>query len=465
MTSWKELTKTRKSIMSLIEFTVALMGLSLLAVLFLGYKALDTSRTTYTSESTLRQVEDQLETFKLGDPPQGHLQLQNFQSLSPLPQGIAITYHDNPITHSSTDDPEPNTLSWGKVRVVQDIAQHAIDSLLGSSKIWVENKAASDVDLKALETIANSIIAEKKNKAEPLAQEVLLASHAITDWMKNTPTDAGIHKAESAYLNEKVSQAESSFETQKADPEVADLQKAWTAWIGSINNQLEQEKDFVEYKQVAALKLSVYGGILEANIVRWMERSKLTSIIFAFLFLILIGVIVISLQSLKKNPHLNTMFSHKGPEALQAELDAVTAQIDQILSNVDKAWLNARSELKVVHHAIQDSELMENQVQQIKTAVADIVSQLSKGLQALEQKTRPADVNTANALAVLLGDTQTQGARLQQSLEVLADSGLSIREELSVVRKTIRLLMTETLALKHEGETLEESSDAMQSGS
>ena len=464
MTSWKELTKTRKSIMSLIEFTVVLMGLSLLAVVYLGYKALDTSLTTYSSESTLRQAEDQLENLRLGVNTQGVLQLQNLQSLSPLPNGLAINYHGSTVaTHSTTADPEPNTLSWGKVRTVQDQAQTAIDSLFSSSKIWSGYASVSAENLTALQAAAAIIIADKKNKDAAIAQDVLNAAKVIHEWMDKPSASAGSHQAESAYLTETVSKAETSLDSKGDDPSIADLHKAWSNWMSAITNQLEQEQAFVTQKKATVMALSMYGGILEANISRWMEHSKTTSVIFAVLFLILIGIVIFSLQALKKNPHLNTMFTSKGPQALQAELDAVTMQIDHILSNVEKAWIDARTELKVVHHAIQDSVLLEDQVQQLKTAVGNIISQVSKGLQTLEHKTRQTDVNTANALAALLGEAQTQGARIQQSLEILADSGLSIREELNEVRKNIRHLMSETLALKQEGETLEESSETIQS--
>lgn len=441
MTSWKELTSARKSTMSIIELAVVLMGFALLTVVILGYKALDTSHLIHEAESTMRMAGDQLDEYTLNGNAKDEqvLQMLNLKSLSPLPTGK----------------------SWEKSWELLTAAQSNMTGVVQSKRAYQDLHAKAEAAYTSFETVAKGMI--DKNQSTAIAQDVLLSAQSIRDWMNMTPQDADLHQIESKYLTEKINIADSLLGSKTADAAVTQLRTNYDAWMESVKEQLMEEKNFVEQKKMANTLMASLAVNVEEQTKRWLSSTKLSSQGFVVLFALLIGVIIFSLQALKKNPHLNTMFATKGPEVLQTELEAVTAQVDQILANVDKAWMDSRSELKVVHHAIEDSEVLESQVQQLKTDMGTVVANLTKGLQDLEHKLRATSAADADKVGALLSDTQVQGSKIHQSLEVLVESGISIHDELQQVRKTIKRLMTETLALKHEGEVLEESSEALRS--
>jgi hypothetical protein len=422
--------------MSIIEISLVLMGLALLAVAFIGNKALKTNSLISNAGSSLRMASEELDNMNLGvDPQKGTLRMQSIQSMSPLPTA-----------------PE-----WNKVRQVLSELQGTLNGLVQSDKIWIDLSQKYEDSYKTLEDQVK--VQMDQNKAIPLTQDVWMAAQTIHDWIKKNPTNA----ADAAFLDGQMKLADSLLESNKENLAVLDLGKKWTSWIAATNELLLEDKTFAEQKKSSNLKMSAYGTVLENQAAAWLNRTRTTSLLFIGLFALLLAVIIFSLQSIKKNPHMNTMFTPKGPEALQAELATVTGQVDMILASVDKAWVDSRSELKVVHHAIEDSEVLESQVQQLKADFGTVINHLSKGLQELEHKVRKSDTAGADQLALLLSETQSQGSRIQQSLESLTESGMSIHEELQQVQKTIKRLMSETLALKHEGEVLEESSETLRS--
>lgn len=439
MTSWKELKTERKSIMSFVELAIILMGLTLLSVIFLGYKALNSNNLIHRAESALRMAGDQLEDYRLGSTAQieATFQMLNIKSLSPLPGGN----------------------SWDNTRKVLDEAQASLTGLVQSNKNYLDLKAKADAAFNIFEAEAKDMIS--KNKAAATAQDVLLAAQSIRDWMAKTPTDIDLHQIESAYMTEKIKIADAALETTEQNPTLLNLKKTYDGWMEAVNEQLLEENAFADQKKLAKIQLTGVAINIEKGAASWVRKTRLFAQGFIGLFALLIGVIFFNLQALKKNPHLNTMFSSKGTEALQAELEAVTSQVDQILSNVDKAWMDSRAELKVVHHAIEDSEVLESQVQQLKSDMGTVISSMSKSLQELEHQLRKTNATDADRIATLLAEVQTSGSRIHQSLDVLAESGYSIHDELQQVRKNIKRLMSETLNLKKEGETLEESSEAI----
>lgn len=441
MTSWKELKSERKSILSIVELSIILMGLALLSVIFLGYKTLDSSRLIHQAESTLRQAGDQLEEYKLGDPLQTEATffMLNFKSLSPLPAGSG----------------------WETTRKVMNEAQSNMGGLVQSSKNFIELSAKSTSSFETLNKEAKAMI--ESGKGKETAQDVLLSAQSIRDWMTKAPTDAEMHQIESKYLTEKVKVADAALAAKEKDPAIVGLKKAYDAWMDAINEQLLEEKAFTEQKNLAKHQIAGASLNLESQTASWLRKIRLFSQGFIVIFTLLIAVIFFNLQALKKNPHLNTMFASKSNDVLNAELEAVTAQVDQILANVDKAWMDSKSELKVVHHAIEDSEVLESQVQQLKTDIGGVLGSIAKTLQDLEHVARKSNPADADKIAALIAEAQSSGARIQQSLDVLTESGFSIHDELQQVRKNIKRLMTETLNLKKEGEDLEEASETISS--
>lgn len=440
MTSWKELKTERKSILSIVEISIVLMGLTLLSVIFLGYRALDTSKLIYQAGSGLRQAGDQLEEYHLGSSlnAEANFNMLNFVSLSPLPAGS----------------------SWESTRKAMKEAQANMSGLVQSNKNFMDLQAKSKNAFIALETNAKSMI--EKNKGAATAQDVLLSAHAINDWIAQAPVPE-MHQIESAYMSEKIKAADAALIAKGNEPEVATLKQGYDTWMTALSEQLLEEKAFVDQKKIAKNQIAGISINIEQHANAWIRKTKIFTQGFAVLFGLLIALGFFNLQSLKRNPHLNAMFANKSTDALQAELEAVTQQVDQILANVDKAWLDSRAELKVVHHAIQDSEVLESQVQQLKTDLSSVISSISKTLQELEHHLRKSNAADADKVATILGETQSSSSRIQQSLDVLAESGYSIHDELQQVRKNIKKLMSETLSLKKEGESLEESTEAINS--
>jgi|GEM_PF-3590529 len=440
MTSWKQLTKTRQSLMSLIEISIVIMAITLLVVAVLGYKAQEKTRMISNAAGILRVAQDQLDAYKLGtDAGIAGIQLQNIQSLSPLPNSSG---------------------TWSAVASLQNQANQAVTSMIETNKNWKALNAPAMTKFSDLETKAKAIIQSKKSA--DVAQDVLLAAKGIRDWILNPPVDATLQSIEANYLTEKVTLADNALSKSNSDPAIAELATLWNSWNDASEALLKEEKSFVAQRKIANDKLMGYSDQLSSETTEWLEQSRSASIAFLAFFALLVCVIIYCLQLMKKNPHLNTMFANKGTEAVQAELGAITEQVDLILSNVDRAWSDSRAELNVVSHALEDSTILESQTKQIKSDIDFAMNFVIKGLQELEHSTRATNPASADRIGNLIGDAQAQESKIQQSLEGLAESGMSIREELHAVRKMIRKLMTETLALKQEGEGLEESSDTIQ---
>lgn len=430
MNTWKELATTRKTLMTVVEALAILLALGLLAAVILGTKGITTQSQAQQALTNVQLALAQFESDATGD-----LELDNLKSLSSLPQSPIWTEAHNALEQST----------------------QAIENWNSQKKSLPTMKGNFTKQYGNLDSEAKKLI--QANQEVEIAQDIQMAAQSLYTWIQAPPKDAEIHMIESKVLDAAIRQAEQALSKNPNST----LKPIWDTWMSSTQSLLEAEQALLESQKAVQTKLSAYAIQLQNASKLWLDRTTSTFTIAMMIFGIVVLIILVSLQLLKKNPHLNTMFAPKGTVAMQAELAAITEQVDSIMDNVTKTWLDARAELKVVHHAVADTEILEEQVQKLKTDVATIVNHLSKGLQELEHKTRHNDTALADQLGAMLAEVQMQSARLQQSMDVLADSGLTLHEELAQVQKSIRNLMKETQALKHEGETLEDSSSALRS--
>jgi len=430
MNTWKELATTRKTLMTVVEALAVILALGLLAAVILGTKGISTQSQAQQALTNVQQALAQFENNSTGN-----LEFDNLKSMSSLPQSPMWTESHNALEQSSLAIEEWTT------------RKKALPALQDNFSKLYEN-----IDKEAKNQI-------QSNQQVQTAQDIQMAAQSLHSWVQAPPKDAEIHMIESKVLDASIRQAEQAL----AKNPQSTLKPLWDAWMSATQLLLEGEQAELESKQFVQTKLSAYAIQLQKASKLWLDRTTSTFTVAMMIFGIVVLIILVSLQLLKKNPHLNTMFAPKGTTAMQAELAAITEQVDSIMDNVAKTWLDARAELKVVHHAVADTEILEEQVQKLKTDVATVVNHLCKGLQDLEHKTRHSDSNTADQLGSMLAEVQMQSARLQQSMDVLADSGLTLHDELAQVQKSIRNLMKETQALKNEGETLEDSSSALRS--
>ncbi|HSQ42214.1 MAG TPA: hypothetical protein VLM37_08055, partial [Fibrobacteraceae bacterium] len=433
---------TRKSLLTLIEGLMAVMTIILVTAAFIGFQALETNFRLGNAEVNLRLAGDQLEAFKLGEASsQASLQLHSLSSLSSLPNGR----------------------HWNGVRDALEKLQTNLNSLLLSNDAWLEERAKNRTTFLDLQKEVQDHV--NSNRAAELAQKVWMAAQAIKDWMDSPPQDTDMHLATSRELQGLVAQADSLLSLCKTHPEAHGLNTRWDLWINSTYELLLEEKTFRQQEKLTNTSIGAYTTLLDRQALEWLEQVRTSMGLMIGLFMLLLATTIWALQSLKKNPHLNLMLSRDPQAAMQASLAEITRQVDNILSSVDRAWINTRSELKGVHHAMSDSQTMDDQVRQLKSSLESLLHETQQSLQALEQRLRSKDELSANQTAATLALVQTQGSRLQQFLDLLGESSMSLYTELELVHKSIRSLMSGTLALRREGENLEESSSSLQTES
>lgn len=441
---WQELRGQRRFFLIWVWVCAVMLIITSISAWLNLSRSLDVAESLHKSQLAQREAEIQLESFQLGQdslPPVFHM--ENLMALTPL-QSI-------------------KSMEQGKQILLR--AQGALQAILELRKNHAMTLSSRRQAWDNLRLSAENLVQTSSQNSPDLhsAQGVLLAGKSLLDWIQISSQSAWLLEAESPYMRHLLTQADSLL--AKHAPQGLDT--SWENFVDALRNELQMELQFAEQKRQTMLLLSSLSMAIHHGSLRLEQRSRWAGNIYTAITLALVILILVGVQQMVHNRHLNAMTSTTPAQATQAELHSIQERIGTLLSQVDKAWLESRQDLKQMQSAVQHTQDMENQVVQIQEEVEQqwrsSLEQIQFLREELETVLKSIPPESQSRVAQILQNLKSlelqerrNGEKIEQELEVLGAEGVSLYKELQEIRRSLVRLVGGTARLVKSGTDLEE---------
>ncbi|NLB62986.1 MAG: hypothetical protein GX801_02625 [Fibrobacter sp.] len=408
MNAVSELKKTRKMLLSISQISLILIIIVLISQWFVFNKIKDKEQRVFKAKTTLRQAENQLESYKL-DSEASLFQLEQLNALSPLPKNKKFKQAFKQL----------------------DSAQIYLNGLIQSESAWKELTDKSNQAFIELNTQCNNLVATSKYNTE-FSLSILEAAQTIKHILKSPPASQSQRENEVSMLDFQIKKADSLVHADTKNPQTIKIRQNWTNWMTITQEQLLEEKSFYEQKKAATSKLTSYAMVLQNEALKHQKLNKSYSLMYSIMLLSLALLALITQRAIYKNPHLNTMLSPRGKATVLAEANELSASLRELNKFIANMVATTKTDLNKINNMQQDTEAIDTQTRALKSITGSFLTFSSTNLQKLETQLRSANLSEyADKLGDILGNIQSDSANLAQALETLGDSNISLQGEIN----------------------------------